>query len=295
MGRAHPEWLLQIPERESRVFNLGITEARMWVTDHVTEFMKKEGIDYFRMDCNIDPLLYWNANDQPDRIGMTQIKHIEGLYAFWDSLLVRFPDILIDNCASGGRRIDIETNMRSLPLLASDYEYTQSEGKQYHNYALNFYLPVHGALVFAADEYSFRSALNATLCMCWEITGKHSDPIPVIRQRIAEFKELRPYFYGDYYPLTPLKDYMRDNVWMAYQMHRPQHHDGIILAFRRAGCPENSVRVQLSGLEKDATYELFFEDYGLRIQKQGNELADGMDLFSPTRKSSLLIRYQKVK
>jgi len=294
MGRAHPEWLLQIPERESRVFNLGHPDALKWVTDHVTDFMKKEGIDYFRMDCNIDPLRYWNANDKPDRTGMTQIKHIEGLYAFWDSLLVRFPNILIDNCASGGRRIDIETNMRSSPLLASDYEYTQSEGKQCHNYALNFYLPVHGTIVFEADDYSFRSGLNATFCMFWEITGKYSPPIPLIRKRIDEFKELRPYFYGDYYPLTPLAEYLRNDKWMAYQMDRPQQHDGIILAFRRPDCPNDSVRVQLAGLENTAKYELFFEDYGLKIQKQGQELADGIDLFSPTKNSSLLIRYQKV-
>ena len=293
MGRAHPEWLLQIPERESRVFNLGNPDARKWVTDHVTEFMKNEGIDYYRQDCNIDPLPYWNANDAPDRIGMTQIKHIEGLYAFWDSLLIRFPDLLIDNCASGGRRIDIETNMRSSPLLASDYEYTQSEGKQCHNYALNFYLPVHGTIVFAADDYSFRSSLNSTMCLWWEITGKYSEPIPLIQKRIAEFQELRPYFYGDYYPLTPQKDYLRDDSWMAYQMHRPQQHDGIVLAFRRAGCPDDSVHVQLSGLDGEALYELFFEDYGIHIQKQGQELAEGIDLYSPTRKSSLLIRYHK--
>ena len=295
MGRAHPEWLLQIPERESRVFNLGNPDALKWVTDHVTDFMKKEGIDYYRQDCNIDPLLYWNANDKPDRIGMTQIKHIEGLYAFWDSLLVRFPDLLIDNCASGGRRIDLETTKRSLPLLVSDYEYTQSEGKQCHNYAINFYLPVHGTIVFAADAYSFRSALNATLGMFWEITGKNSPPIPLIQQCIADFKVLRPYFYGDYYPLTPVSDYLRNDVWLAYQMDRPQQNDGIILAFRRPDCPDDSVRVRLSGLEKEAVYDLFFEDYGLHIQKQGKELAGGIDLFSPTRQSSLLIRYQKVK
>ena len=176
----------------------------------------------------------------------------------------------------------------------SDYEYTQSEGKHCHNYALNFYLPVHGTIVFAADDYSFRSALNATLCMWWEITGKYSPPIPLIRQRIAEFKELRPYFYGDYYPLTPVNGYLRNDTWLAYQMDRPKHHDGIILAFRRADCPDDSVRVQLSGLEKEATYELFFEDYELTIQKQGNELANGIDLFSPTKLSSLLIRYKKL-
>lgn len=32
---------------------------------------------------------------------MKEIRHIEGLYYFWDYLLSRFPNLLIDNCASG--------------------------------------------------------------------------------------------------------------------------------------------------------------------------------------------------
>ncbi len=300
MEREHPEWLLAISkiglpwfDKGSRVFNMGNPDALRWLTDHVTEFLKKEGIDYYRQDFNIDPLPHWNINDQPDRIGMTQIKHIEGLYAFWDSLLVRFPKLLIDNCASGGRRIDLETISRSYPLLASDYAFTESEGKQCHNYAINFYLPVHGTIVFGADDYSFRSGLNATMCMWWEITGKYSDPITTIQKRIAEFKEFRPYFHGDYYPLTPAGTYLRNDAWLAYQMNRPEQNDGIILAFRRADCPDDSVQIKPSGLEENSRYELFYEDYGLRVKKTGSEIMNGFDIFIPEKRASLLIRYQK--
>jgi alpha-galactosidase len=51
------------------------------------------------------------------------MKHIEGLYNFWDNLLARNPGPLIDNCASGGRRIDLETIGRSVPLWRTDYSY----------------------------------------------------------------------------------------------------------------------------------------------------------------------------
>jgi alpha-galactosidase len=64
---------------------------RLWLTNYISDFLKKEGIDVYRQDFNIDPKIYWSLNDAPDRIGITEIKHIEGLYAFWDSLLVRFP------------------------------------------------------------------------------------------------------------------------------------------------------------------------------------------------------------
>ena len=52
---------------------------------------------------------------------MTEIEYVMGLYRMWDEIMERFPYIFIDNCASGGRRIDLETNMRSIPMWRSDY------------------------------------------------------------------------------------------------------------------------------------------------------------------------------
>lgn len=34
---------------------------------------------------------------------MIEIRYIEGLYAYWDYLPDCFPNLLIDNCASGGQ------------------------------------------------------------------------------------------------------------------------------------------------------------------------------------------------
>jgi alpha-galactosidase len=295
IGLAHPEWLLVVPNRESRVMNLGNPEALHWLTEHVTDFIKKEGIDYYRQDCNIDPLLYWNLNDQPNRIGMTQIKHIEGLYAFWDSLLVRFPNIIIDNCASGGRRLDIETNLRSASFWSSDYKFDEPNGHQCHTYGLNFYLPVHGTGVYSTDRYMFRSSLGATMVMDWSVTGRDSEPVEAIQRRMKDFKELRPYFYGDFYPLTDTKKFTGDDVWLAYQMNRPKEGDGFILAFRRQDNMDESIHIQPEGLEKDALYELFYEDYGIRLNRPGAELMKGFDITIPVPGASLMIRYGKVK
>jgi alpha-galactosidase len=294
IGLAHPEWLLVVPDRESRVMNLGHPEALHWLTEHVTEFLKKEGIDYYRQDCNIDPLPYWNLNDTPDRVGMTQIKHIEGLYAFWDSLLVRFPNIIIDNCASGGRRLDLETTLRSAPFWSSDYLFDEPNGHQCHTYGLNFYLPVHGTGVYSTDPYMFRSSLGATMVMNWSVAGRDSEPVEGIQRSMKAFKELRSYYYGDFYPLTGTKNFISDASWLAYQMDRPAEGDGFILAFRRQNSPDESIHVQPGGLDRKAVYELFYEDYGIRLNRTGEELKNGFDIRIPQPKASLMIRYKKV-
>ena len=44
-----------------------------------------------------------------------------GYLAFWDELRRRHPGLLIDTCASGGRRNDLETLRRAIPLWRADY------------------------------------------------------------------------------------------------------------------------------------------------------------------------------
>jgi alpha-galactosidase len=290
--RGHPEWLIQIPKKSNSLFNLGNDSARIWLTDYISEMIKKEGIDYYRQDFNFDPKPYWDANDKPDRIGISEIRHIEGLYAFWDSLLVRFPNLLIDNCASGGRRLDLETTSRSAPLWRTDYQYGEPNGYQCHTFGLNFYLPIHGTAIYKTDGYTFRSGLGAAAVINWEVTGRNSDPIRDVQKRIQDFKDLRPYFYADYFPLTESVDYQSDSVWLAYQLNRSEQKDGIIVAFRRNECQNESIQVKLHGLDNNADYELTDDDSGKKTIQKGAELGNGIVLSLPEKPGSLLIRYK---
>ena len=295
LDREHPEWMLKIQGRDDYLFDLGNREACIWLADYISTFLKKEGIDIYRQDFNMDPYPYWTAKDKPGRTGMAEIRHIEGLYAFWDSLLERIPHLLIDNCASGGRRLDLETMSRSAPLWRTDYHYGEPNGMQCHTYSLNFYLPLHSTSIPITDDFSFRSGLNASAVGdCW-LTGKGSETVETSRRYMRKYKELRPYYYGDYYPLTSTRDYTGNGVWLAYQMNRPKEKDGIIVAFRRVDNRENSIRVKLSGLEKEAVYELYYEDYEIRNRQKGSELMNGFDIGIPFKPASLLIHYRQVK
>ncbi len=294
IDREHPEWLIKIPGNGNYLFNLGNKDALAWLTDHISNLLKNEGIDNYRQDFNFDPMPYWIANDKPGRIGISEIKHIEGLYAYWDSLQERFPNLLIDNCASGGRRLDLETTSRSAPLWRTDYQYGEPNGYQCHTYGLNFYLPIHGTAIYKTDNYAFRSGLGATAVLNWEVTGRESESILVIQKKIKEYKSLRPFFYGDYYPLTEARNNTYDDVWLAYQLNRPQQRDGIVIAFRRSENGNQSIHTKLSGLDENLTYELFYEDYGLKIKSKGSELMKGLDLTIPQKPGSLLIRYKAI-
>lgn len=296
LEKQHSDWLLKLKGNQNSLLNLGNKEARLWLTDYITDFLVREEVDYYRQDFNMEPQEFWKANDAPDRIGVSEIRHIEGLYALWDSLLVRFPNLIIDNCASGGRRIDLETISRSSPLWRTDYSEIEPDGYQCHTYGINFYLPLSGTGNILSNKYGFRSSMSSSMVLSWDIHSSrlYADrSFPEMQKYIQGFKRLRPYYYGDYYPLTNTVNMTQDNVWLAYQLNRPGQEDGIIMAFRRKDCPDKSITVKLRGIDEMANYELCDEDSGTKITRIGKELITGFTLSLDEKPGSLLIFYKK--
>ena len=149
LAQNHPEWIYG--GRAGGLLKLGDAKCRAWLTDHVDKLLTEQGIDLYRQDFNIDPLKYWRDADAPDRQGINENTHVQGYLAYWDELLRRHPGMLIDSCASGGRRNDLETLRRAVPLLRSDYQWGGVEtaaGNQGHTYGLAAWIPFFGQGVY---------------------------------------------------------------------------------------------------------------------------------------------------
>ncbi|MFC1715521.1 glycoside hydrolase family 36 protein [Candidatus Poribacteria bacterium] len=291
LDREHPDWILRLPNNPNGLLDLGNPEALHWLTEHISGMIEDSGIALYRQDFNMDPLPFWRANDEPDRQGISEIRHIEGLYAFWDELLRRHPGLIIDNCASGGRRIDLETTSRSIPLWRTDYQYFEPNGYQCHTYGINFYLPTSSTGNSYPDKYLFRSSINTGAVLGWNLYLPDF-PVEQARDLIAEFKRIRPLFYGDFYPLTPHNT--GDDVWMAYQFHREDMKQGMALVFRRAESKDRSIVLRFSGLHPDEQYEVIMEDTGVKQTLTGEALNKGMDVTIEDTPGSLLITYCQV-
>lgn len=295
----HKEWMLDTewPEGSEQstwyLFDLGNDEACDWLCKYYGDLIEENGIDYYRQDFNMLPAGYWRDADEPGRSGIKEIRHIENLYKFWDYLLERFPGLLIDNCASGGKRLDWESIGRSAPLWRSDYyHYDDPDGYQCHTYGLNFFLPIHGTGILLPDQYSFRSSLSSALQCNWKVTEPGVSVLDM-QQRIREYRDIREYYYEDYYPLSGTGDLTGSDVWLAYQMHRPSDDSGIVVAFRRQDAPDAEYTVRLGGLTPDASYTLVDCDTQAETVRSGRELTEGLTLRLDNPKSSLLIKYCK--
>ena len=185
----HPDWCLRAMNLQSeiayqnkwRLLDLGNPIAWHWLVNHIDKIITEEGIDVYRQDFNMDPLMFWRTHDTSDRQGITEIRHVTGYLAFWDELRRRHPNLLIDSCASGGRRNDLETMRRAVPFLRSDFLF-EPVSQQAHFYGVSLWLPHHGTGTIVGpsklfkelkagkvDTYMFRSHMSPTVIACWDM------------------------------------------------------------------------------------------------------------------------------
>ena len=319
IAQEHPEFLLSAEGRttpgtaihfhENYLFDLGNPEALSYMTELLSSYIGECGVDVYRQDFNIDPLPFWQKKDVPGRIGISEIRHIEGLYSLWSELLRRFPGLWIDNCASGGRRLDIETCRLSVPLYRSDYydvavdnakvtgisETIGRRSQQMQIAGLSRWIPVHGGSMGGMEDgYTFRSCLAAGNS---NGTNTMADGVQLdnIRLALAETKMVRRYMTGDFYPLTPIS--LDSKSWFAYQYHLPQEEAGMAMFFRREECEDATFCTNLKAIDPEATYTVILSetwgDYP-EYTMSGNELKTYM-LRAETPESALLVIYQKRK
>ncbi|MBN1490116.1 MAG: NPCBM/NEW2 domain-containing protein [Phycisphaerae bacterium] len=293
LAEHHPEWVHG--GKDGGLLKLGDPACRQWLTDHIDRLLTEQGIDIYRQDFNIDPLAYWRAADTEDRQGITEIRHVEGYFAYWDELLRRHPGMFIDSCASGGRRNDLETLRRAVPLLRSDW-YNAPDGQQCHTYALSLWFPYQGTAGylyrFMNGQYWIRSAMVAEFTFGPDAAGLDGVDWSMLKTTMNEWRQINDCFYGDFYPITPYS--LTADVWMAWQYDQPAMGKGVVQVFRRGESIYESARLPLRGLDPEATYVVSDLDTKASTQMRGRDLTEeGLPVMLRSRPGSAILLYQR--
>jgi alpha-galactosidase len=311
LANHHPDWLIAQPgvaaADQTYLLNFGNPAALTWLIGHFDWLIRTQGatgqsLDVFRQDFNMDPLSYWNTADTPGRTGMTQIRHVLGHLTFWDTLKQRHPAMWVDSCASGGRRNDLETMRRAVPLLRSDYQF-EPVGNQSQTYGISFWLPYYGTGVGPQDtnngawgspEYVVLSSLAPCYASSVDFSTVNDAAWDELRSMNELFGKIRDdLLYSDFYPLTPFS--LDNDVWLAFQFDRPGAGSGAIQAFRRADATSTSVTLKLSGLNPGRRYtvEKLNGAGGTQTRTGRSLMQQGLTVSLPDPGSVAVFRYSK--
>jgi alpha-galactosidase len=305
IAKQHPEWVLSPAGDGSGLLDLGNPAAREHITRYLTEAIREYDLSWLRIDFNINPLPYWQHGDRanPDRAGLTEIRYVEGLYRLWDDLRREYPHLAIDNCASGGTRIDLETCSRSIPLWRTDdtigplFDLDFNEAairNQIMTDGLSPYVPYSVSGMMGSSPYLFRSGSNAGIAFAEDVRPAQY-PKAELKRAIAEAKRLRGYYSGDLHVLTATDHDPRN--WSVRQYDRPQQGDGMVVAFRRHLSPFCAFDCDLRGIDPKATYSVRRSAGYTRGKAEtmtGAQLAK-LQVTVPSKPGSVVVEYARLK
>ncbi len=232
------------------LLRLDTEEGYQWILDLISNAITEYGVDIYRQDFNMSPLEYWLYIDGEDRVGITEAKYIENLWRLMDELLETFPDLVIDNCASGGRRLDIGMMQRCISLFRTDYSCTDTcnpSGYQYHTQSINRWIPLSSAGLWGDlnDRYNAISTLSVGQIVSPTQYNKYVIDLTLANQK---------YFYGDFYTLLkPTYDFTSHQAWEFYDRDSDSARVTLIA---RPETPEGELTVKLKGLNADQVYKV---------------------------------------
>lgn len=306
LDREHPDWLLsstgtpeplRYMEKDGfRLLDMSNPEARTWALDTISQEIRAANIAIYRQDFNEYPSYFWHTDESPDAVGLREVRYINGLYDFLDELNRRHPQLIIDNCASGGRRFDFEMLRRSVVLWRSDSCWDDKDyprNVQAMTHGLSHWTPLHGLGSVGTDDVSLRSGMGA--CASFAINYRDPQAVAGLRKHLDRYQKVRPYFAADYYPLTEWSDDPKQ--WLAFQFHDAAQSAGLIQAFCGAGATLRTLTLKLQGLDRSKTYLVTnWDQPESAIERSGESLVDeGISISVGPGNAAVVLEYARLE
>jgi len=111
--KEHPDWILHVPGRTPSLgrnqltLDLSRPEVTDYLFDQIDAILSCGDIDYVKWDMNRNMTETGSAGQSRNRQREVSHLYMLGLYELLRRLSKRYPDILFENCASGGNRFDL--------------------------------------------------------------------------------------------------------------------------------------------------------------------------------------------
>ena len=283
----------------------GNPAVQEWAFQTLSRLTTEFKCDWLKLDFNLDPGAGCNRTDHGHGSGDGLYEHYRGYYQMLERFRREFPQVVLENCSSGGMRIDLAMLRNTHLTFLSDPDW-----------------PVHALQVF----WGASSILAADACLRWSFSdwrGEHRpaqqnfnphDPdltrhqldyytriamlgipgfsqklpnLPAwvagrIREHIQIYKEhLRPFIsQADVYRLTgqPRRNGTGPR-WCAFQYSLHQENQHLLFVFRLPGAEKEQV-LRLQGLQPERTYSIAGFEGESMGKRTGKELMTSGILFA---------------
>ncbi len=268
----HPEWVLQCPNREvvtgrggtQLVLDMSRPEVQDFVVKVVDDLMTENPeIHYIKWDANMP--ISAHGSSWLKYQSHLNIEYWRGFAAACDRIRAKYPDLIIQCCASGGGR----ANWGVLPWFDEFWVSDNTDALQrvYMQWGTSYFFPAiamashisatpnHTVFRTTSLKYRIDVAMSGRLGM--EIQPKNMTDAEkdLCRRAISDYKKIRPVVqFGDIYRLVSPYD---DKGFASMMYVAPEKEEAVFYWWKIANFyDEHFPRIRMAGLDPDKMYKV---------------------------------------
>lgn len=283
--RAHPEYVLGRKDTDLTMqrHQLVLDYTNPAVVNHIFEQMCKildhYKIDYVKWDHNRDIAEHISNCIPDERQGEVYHRIILGYYDLLGKIRSRYPDLMVEGCASGGGRFDMGTLYYCPQIWTSDDNDPTSRMNIQYTTSLGYPLSTMGAHVndFKIGTYKAKSELAF-----WGTYGYEMNPNKLTEEEIAELEKTAG-AYREYHAEVIENGTLYhisspfDSRYLCMQSVSKDQTKSAFLFMTKAKILQENRFFQLRGLLKEAKYKSSYDDLiytGEYLMKIGLNLSE---------------------
>ena len=284
----HPEWAIDIPGmdhsegRNQRLLDLCNPEVVDYMIDRMSEVFATPGLSYIKWDMNRNFSDYFSKYLPAEKQMEVSHRYVLGFYRLLKTLAERFPEILMEGCASGGNRFDLGALCYFPQIWASDNtdavsRLTIQDGYSY-GYPQSTYTahvsacPNHQTLRITPLESRFAVAAFGVLGYELNLNDSSAEDISAVKAQIELYKQYRKTLqFGDFYRLRA------DNIYQWSIVDKDKNTSVSMVMQKEIKPGEQYLRIGAAGLDADTKYHF----YGRKLEYNLKGFGDLVNTVAP--------------
>lgn len=270
----HPEWILKAPQRDpvlgrggtQVVLDLANPEVQDFVFKVVDDLMTQyPDIAYIKWDANMAIMNHGSNYLAADKQSHMYIEYHKGFESVCQRIRAKYPDLVIQACASGGGR----ANYGYLPYFDEFWVSDNTDALQriYMQWGTSYFFPaiaMASHISAAPNHQTFRTvplkyridvAMSGRLGMEIQPKNMTDEEKELCRKAIADYKKIRPVVQlGDIYRLVS----PYDHLGVASLMYTSPEKDKAVFYWWKTEhfVNQHLPRVTMAGLHPGKTYRI---------------------------------------
>lgn len=302
----HPEWrsVTLIGNKSRNLIDMSIPEAAKWAEDELARIITEYRLDLLRVDHNVSFRDYFTMRNGE----CTNIRHMQAVYAMYQRLKRRFPEVIFENCAGGGARTDLGMMKSFNHTWVSDWQ--KPPRSVVVTNGMTMALPPERVdRLFAGMGCHENGSIDFHMrnCMLGHMSlnvvspaAARTNPVQMefIRHSVDVYKNFIRKFLTEskVYHHTPETAKTLENGCSVLEISSCDGSRGAIAVFTMSDAKTDKINVVPKGINASLEYKITLDNSGAVFTVNGYELiSKGIDAYVPSSLSSELVLYEAVK